>query len=188
MTTTDITQRIETVLDAPDDQLAAELPALLDEIEGDIEAVLLDNPALFAQITQRMEAVDIGAFATEHPKTVEQFQGMLWTGMGLLVRASPDVRESITEDISVNFEATDAPMTGHLEVIEDEQTIEGGTVLLDAPDLTIRGPADELVDLITGAVDPTQGGMQQNYQLDGEIQKGTQLAATMGQLTKLLPS
>lgn len=188
MTNTDITQRIETALDAPDDQLAAELPELLNEIEGDTEALLLENPALFARITQRMDAVDIGAFATEHPGTVEQFQGMVWTGMGLLVRASPDVRESITEDISVNFEATDAPMTGHLEVIEDEQTIEGGTELLEAPDLTISGPADELVGLITGTVDPIQGFMQQKYQMDGSIQKGTQLSSTMGQLTELLPS
>lgn len=187
MTSTDTMQRIETVLDAPDETLAAELPALLDEIEGDTEALLLDNPVLFARITQRMDTVDIGAFATEYPETVEQFQGMVWTGMGLLVRASSDVRESITEDISVNFEATDAPMTGHLEVIEDEQTIEGGTELLDAPDITITGPAEELVGLITGTVDPIQGFMQQNYQLEGEIQKGTQLASTMSQLTKLLP-
>lgn len=188
MTDTDIIRRIETTLDAPDDKLAAELPALLNEIEGETETLLLENPALFARITQRMDAVDIGAFATEHPETVEQFQGMLWTGMGLLVQASPDVRESITEDISVNFEATDAPMTGHLEVIEDEETIEGGTELLDDPDLTITGPADELVGIITGTVDPIQGFMQQKYQMDGPIQKGTQLASTMGQLTKLLPS
>lgn len=188
MTSGDITQRIEAVLDAPDDQLAAELPGLLTEIEGETEALLLENPALFARITQRMDAVDIGAFAAEHPETVEQFQGMVWTGMGLLVRASPDVRESITEDISVNFEATDAPMTGHLEVIEDEQTIEGGTELLETPDLTITGPADELVGLITGTVDPIQGFMQQRYRMNGSIQKGTQLASTMGQLTELLPS
>jgi putative sterol carrier protein len=186
-TTDDAAERIESVLDKPDDELAEELPALLDDIEGQTEQLLLDNPALFARVTQRMDAVDIAEFANEQPETVEQFQGMLWTGMELLVQASPDVQESITEDISVNFEATDAPMTGHLEIIEDEETIRGGTDLLDDPDLTITGPADELVALITGNADPIQGFMQQDYDMDGDIQKGTQLAATMNELTKLLP-
>jgi putative sterol carrier protein len=107
--------------------------------------------------------------------------------MELLVRASPDVQESITEGITVNFEARDAPMTGHLAIIEDERTIRGGTELLEDPDLIITGPADELVGLITGNVDPIQGFMQGKFEMDGPIQKGTRLASTMGQLTKLLP-
>ncbi|WP_435077660.1 SCP2 sterol-binding domain-containing protein [Halococcus sp. AFM35] len=186
-TTDDTAARIERVLDKPDDELAAELPGLLDDIEGRTEQLLLDNPALFARVTQRMDAVDIAGFATEWPETVEQFQGMLWTGMELLVQASSDVQASIAEDISVNFAATDAPMTGHLRVVESEETVHGGTDLLDDPDLTITGPADELVALITGNADPIQGFMQQDYDIDGDIQKGTRLAATMNELTKLLP-
>jgi putative sterol carrier protein len=183
----DTAARIETVLEKPDDELAEELPALLDDIKGHTEQLLLDNPALFARVTQRMDAVDIAEFAGEQPETVEQFQAMLWTGMELLVRASPDVQESITEDITVNFEATDVPMTGHLHVVKNDETIRGGTDLLDGPDITITGPADELVALITGNADPIQGFMQQNYDRDGDIQKGTRLAATMNELTKLLP-
>jgi putative sterol carrier protein len=187
MTTDETIQRIEATLDKPDDQLTAELPELLDAIDGRTEELLLSNPALFARVTQRMDRVNIGEFASEHPETVEQFQGMLWTGMGLLTQASPAVQESITEDITVNFEATDAPMTGHLEVLEEKQTIHGGTELLDDPDLVITGSADELVGLITGSSDPIQGFMQQKFEMDGPIQKGTRLASTMGQLTKLLP-
>jgi putative sterol carrier protein len=185
--TDDTVEQIEVVLEKPDDQLAAELPGLLDEIDGQTEQLLLENPALFARVTQRMDALDIAEFATEQPKTAEQFQDMLWTGMELLVQASPDVQESITEDISVNFEATDAPMTGHLHIIESEETIRGGTDLLDDSDLTITGPADELVALITGSGDPIQGFMQQRFDMDGDIQKGTRLAATMNELTRLLP-
>jgi putative sterol carrier protein len=180
-------QQIETVMEQPDDELAEELPALLDEIEGQTEQLLLDNPALFARVTQRMDAVDIAEFATEQPDTVEQFQEMLWTGMELLVRASSDVQESITEDITVNFEATDAPMTGHLTVEADEETIHGGAELLADPDITITGPADELVGLITGSLNPIQGFMQQKFEMEGDIQKGTRLASTVGQLTDLLP-
>ena len=186
-TTDDTIECIEAVLEKPDDQLAEELPTLLDEIEGQTEQLLLENPALFARVTQRMDAVDIGEFATEQPETVERFQEMLWTGMELLVQASPDVQESITEDITVNFEANDAPMTGHLHVVEEEQTIRGDTDLLKDPDLTIIGPADELVALITGSGDPVQGFMQQRFEMEGDIQKGTRLAGTMNELTKLLP-
>lgn len=187
MTADETLQRIEATLEMPDDQLASELPGLLNDIDGKTEDLLLEHPALFARVTQRMDAIDIGSFAAEHPRTVERFQEMLWTGMGLLVQASPDVRDSITEDITVNFEADDAPMTGHLEVREAERTIRGGTELVTNPDLTITGPADELVGLITGTVDPIQGFMQQRFEMDGSIQKGTQLASTMGELTKLLP-
>lgn len=186
-TTDDTVERIETALEKPDDQLAEELPALLDEIEGQTEQLLLENPALFARVTQRMDALDISAFATEQPETVERFQTMLWTGMELLVQASSDVQESITEDITVNFEANDAPMTGYLHVVETDQTIRGGTDLLDNPDLIITGPADELVALITGNGDPIQGFMQQRFEMEGDIQKGTRLAATMNELTRLLP-
>ena len=187
MTTAETSDRVESVLEKPDDELTEELPALLDDIGGQTEQLLLDNPALFARVTQWMDAVDIEEFATEQPETVERFQGMLWTGMELLVQASPDVQESITEDITVNFEATDAPMTGHLEVIEDEATVRGGTDLLRDPDITITGPADELVALITGNADPIQGFMQQQFDMEGDIQKGTRLAATMNELTRLLP-
>jgi putative sterol carrier protein len=186
-TTGDSAARIERVLEKPDDQLAAELPVLLDDIEGQTKQLLLENPALFARVTQRMDAVNIAEFATEQPETVEQFQGMLWTGMELLVMASSDVQGSITEDITVNFEADNAPMTGHLHVIEEEETIRGGTDLLDEPDLTITGPADELVALITGNADPIQGFMQGKFEMEGDIQKGTRLAATMNELTRLLP-
>ena len=183
----DTVERIETVLDKPDDELAAELPGLLDDIEGQTERLLLENPALFARVTRRMDAVDIAAFASESPETVERFQAMLFTGMELLARASPGVQESITEDITTNFEATDAPMTGHLRVVEAENTIRGGTDRREDPDLTITGTADELVALITGTTDPVQGFMQGRFGMDGDIQKGTRLAATMGELTRLLP-
>ncbi|WP_330631737.1 SCP2 sterol-binding domain-containing protein [Halocatena halophila] len=185
--TTDPIGKIEAALELSDDELAEKLPDVLDELEGQTEQLMLEQPALFARVTQRMDAIDVGTLANEQPETVEQFQALLWTGMELLVRASPDVQSSITDDISVNFQADDAPMTGHLELDGSSQTITGGTDLLAEPDLSITGPADELVGIITGSTDPIQGFMQQRYQLEGPIQKGTQLAGTMGQLTALLP-
>lgn len=155
---------------------------------GDVaEQLLLEHPALFARVTQRMDAVDVAEFATDQPGTIEQFQAMLWTGMELLVRASPEVRDTITEDVAVTFDATDAPMTGHLVVDADARTVSGGTDPLDGPDLRIAGPADELVGLIAGTTDPVQGFLQGKYELTGDIQKGTRLASTMNELTAVLP-
>lgn len=185
--TDEIAERIETVLELSDDELAEELPELLEEIGDSTDQLLLENPALFARVTQRMDAVEIAQFANEQPEIIDQFQEMLWTGMELLAQASSNVRDSITEEITVNFEATDAPMTGHLHVDDSSETITGGTAMLEDPDLTITGPADELVSLITGRTNPVQGFMQQRYQMEGDIQKGTRLAATVNELTKLLP-
>jgi putative sterol carrier protein len=51
----------------------------------------------------------------------------------------------------------------------------------------LEKPADELVALITGNADPIQGFMQQQFDMDDDIQKGTRLAATMTEPTRLLP-
>lgn len=187
MATDELAERIETVMELSDDELAEELPALLEEFGDSTDQLLLENPALFARVTQRMDAVEIAEFANDQPEIIDQFQEMLWTGMELLAQASSDVRESITEEITVNFEATDAPMTGHLHVDDEEKTITGGTERLEDPDLTITGPADELVALITGSTNPVRGFMRQRYQMEGDIQKGTRLASTVNELTKLLP-
>lgn len=186
--TDDLEQRIEAALDMSDEELAQELPAILDRVEGQAQVVAMENPALFGQIIQRMGSMDVGDFAAEHPETVAQFQSVLWEGMDLLVQFSPDVQQSITQDLAVNFDASDAPMTGHLALDADEQIVEGGTDLLDDPDIEITGPADTLVSLITGGTDPVQGFMSGEFQMDGEVQKGTQLASTMGKITEKLPN
>lgn len=188
MTDTDIIERIDRATTLSDEELADELPEILAEIEGRTEEVILENPPVFAQVVQRMGEMDVEEFAAENPETVEQFQEVLWTGMDILVRVSRDIRNSITQDITVNFEATDAPMTGHLEVIADEERINGGTDLLEEPDITIEGPANTLVSLITGQVDPVQGFMAQKFTMQGSVRKGTQLSQTMTTLTEKLPN
>jgi putative sterol carrier protein len=79
-------------------------------------------------------------------------------------------------------------MEGHLEVDADEAVVTGGAGLVNDADLTLTGPADTLTALITGGTDPIQGFMTQEYELDGSVQKGTQLASVMGELTESVPS
>ncbi len=44
----------------------------------------------------------------------------------------------------------------------------------------LKKPDDQLAD-------PIQGFMQQRFDMEGDIQKGTRLAATMNELTRLFP-
>jgi putative sterol carrier protein len=185
--TNDTVDRIEAAIELSDDELAAELPAILDRVEGRTEELAMNNPALFGQVVQRMGEMDVGEFASEHPETVERFQDVLWTGMDLLVQFSPDVQATITQDVTVNFDADDAPMTGSLALDADERTVEGSTDCQEDPDLVITGPANVLVSLITGGVDPVQGFMTKEFEMEGDVQKGMQMAETMEGLTGKLP-
>jgi putative sterol carrier protein len=179
--------RIETALEKSDDELQAALPALLDDLEVSKELVR-EHPTVFGRVVGRMESMDIAAFVEANPETADQFQELLWTGTEVLVEENPEVREQITDDITVNFEATDCPMTGHLEVDRETQTVSGGAGTLDDPTLEITGEADVLVGLLSGSVDPIPGFMTQQYEMDGPIQKGTRLAPLMSELSETIPN
>ena len=185
--TDDIIQRIEASLEKSDEELEEELPGLLDEMEGRTDELVRQHPETFGRVVERMSDMDVASFVSENPETADQFQELLWTGMNQLVENSPEVREQINEDITVNFVADDCPMEGHLVVDSEEETIRGGAGLLDDPTLKITGPADTLVGLITGSVDPIQGFMQQRYEMDGPVQKGTRLAPIMNSLSENVP-
>ncbi|MFC6765856.1 SCP2 sterol-binding domain-containing protein [Natrinema soli] len=188
MTNDELIQEIDASLEKSNDELEDDLPALLGEMEGQTEELVREYPETFGRVVQRMESMDIASFVSENPDTADQFQELLWAGMNVLVETSPEVRESINEDITVNFEADDCPMEGHLEVDEDAQTMHGGAGKLDDPMLEITGPADTLVGLIVGSVDPIQGFMKQKYQMDGPVQKGTRLAPIMNSLSEQVPA
>ncbi|MDY7080969.1 MAG: SCP2 sterol-binding domain-containing protein, partial [Halobacteria archaeon] len=92
---------------------------------------------------------------------------------------NPELQDKINVNARVNFKANDSPMEGHLIVDRDEKTIEGGAGLIENPDVEISGPTDVLVGMLTGDTDPVQGFMAGEFEMDGSIQKGTQLASVM---------
>lgn len=186
--TDELADRIEESLDASEDELQEELPDLLDDVEGHTRELVEEHPQLFGRLVGRMDEMDIAPFVEENPETADQFQDLLWTGVEVLVENAPEVREEINQDITVNFEADDCPMDGHLEVDGSARTVTGGAGTLDDPTLEIEGPADNLVGLITGAIDPVQGFMSQQYDLDGPVAQGTQLAPIMSNLSENIPS
>jgi len=183
----ELTQRIEESLDKDEDELVEDLPGLLEDIEGRERELISENPALFAEVLGRMDEIDTARFYNEAPEAGDKFQNLLWTGVRLLVENNPEIRDRIGTDITANFDADDCPMAGHLEIDADEQIIRGGAGLSDDPDLTLTGSADTLSALVTGEIDPVQGFMQQKYELDGSVQKGTQLASVMGEITENVP-
>lgn len=186
--TDEIETRIEESLDKSEDELQDDLPGLLAAADGQVRELVEANPELFGRLVGRMEEMDIATFVESNPETADQFQDLLWTGMEVLVENSPEVQSEIVQDITVNFEAKDAPMTGHLKVDGSAQTVTGGAGHLDDSTLEITGPADNLVGLMTGSVDPVQGFMAQQYELDGPVAQGTQLAPVMSNLSENIPS
>jgi putative sterol carrier protein len=180
-------RRIEDSLEQDQEQLQEDLPGILDDMEGQTDELVREHPQVMADILSQMEAMDIASFVSENPETADQFQELLWSGMRVMVEENPEVKEEINEDITTNFEADDCPMEGHLEVKEEEEVITGGAGQLDDADIKITGPADVLVGLITGNVDPIQGFMQQQYEMDGPVQKGTKLAPIMNNLSEQVP-
>ncbi len=181
-------QRIESTAEQSDEELEAELPDLLEEIDGREKELVREHPEAFARVIERMERMDTASFVEDNPQTADQFQELLWNGVEVIVEESPEVQEQINDDITVNFSATDCQMDGHLEIDEREKTMTGGAGTLDDPILEITGPADTLVGLISGNVDPIQGFMRQQYQMDGPVHKGTKLAPVMNSVAEQLPN
>ncbi|WP_424019192.1 SCP2 sterol-binding domain-containing protein [Halorientalis pallida] len=185
--TAELAEEVERVLELPTDELTEELPELLADLEGEVEVLALENPLLLSDVIDRVGDVDVAEFAQENPETVDQFQELQWQGVELLAQFSPDVQQSIEEDTTVNFEATDAPMASHLELDAEAGTVSGGAGLAENPDLEIRGPADTLTALTTGQLDPVSGYEDGQFEMDGSEATGDQLATTMGKLAEKLP-
>lgn len=186
--TTDIAEQVEATLDAPTDEFQSELPTLLDDLTGQEQAFADSHPELFTALVARLDDLDIAAFVEEYPETADQFQDVLWNGMEVLVANDPDLQAEITTNVSVNFEANDCEMVGHIELDMDQGTITGGAGTLDDATLRIGAPADTLVGFVTGSVDPVQGFLSQSYNLDGPLGKGTKLAPVMANLSESIPS
>lgn len=181
-------QRIEGTAELSQNELQAELPSLLDDLEGRGDELVREHPEAFATMVERMQAVDTAAFVEANPETADQFQELLWDGVGTLVEENPEVKTDINDDITVNFSATDCSMDGHLEIDSQDEALRGGAGTLDDPTLQITGPADTLVGLVAGSVDPIQGFMRSQYEMDGPVKKGTRLAPVMNSVSDAIPN
>lgn len=179
--------RLEEALETSNEQLQSELLEILGELDGEERAFARAHPELVGRLIGQLSEVDVASFVSENPETADQFQDLMWTGMEELVAQNPDLQSSIDLNATVNFEADDCPMEGHLEVDGDENQITGGAGTLAESTIEITGPGDNLVGLLTGDVDPVQGFMSQQYSLNGPVMQGTRLAPIMNNLAETIP-
>lgn len=176
----DTISRIEASLDKPIEDLEPELPGLLDEIDGRTRELVETDPVVFVQVVDRLKDVDVGEFAAENPETAAQFQDLLWSGVEIFVEYNPETVENIPEETVVDFTATDAPLAGHLRIHPRDHRLTGETGTTDEADISLSGPADTLVGIITGEVDPVQGFMAGEFELDGDVGRAAQLGELFG--------
>ncbi|WP_254524963.1 hypothetical protein [Natrinema caseinilyticum] len=184
MPSDDLLQEIDASLEKSDDEFEADLPRLFDAMDGNTEALVRNNPATVRRVIDRIGSVDFASVVSDTPEIARLVQELIWTRTAVLVESSPDVRATIDDDITASLEATDCPMTGYLVVDEAERTMYGGPGRLDDPMLEITGPAETLVGLIVGTVHPIRGYIQQQYDMDGPVHKGTRLAPIMDSLSE----
>lgn len=168
--------RIDEALDKPVEELEAELPELLDAIEGQTRELIETDPEVFIAVVDRLDEIDIAEFATENPGTAERFQELLWTGVEIFVEYNPETVEDIGQPATVDFDADDSPLDGHVRIEPEEGRLTGGAGMTGDAEITLTGPADNLVGIVTGAVDPVQGFMSGEFDVDGDIGRATQLA------------
>lgn len=150
----------------------------------DLEENPEEHPDAIPTMVEMMEQVDVAEFTKSAPDLADKYQDMIWLATQDLVEDDPEIQKMIDVDVSVNFEANDSPMEGHLVVDKDEKTVRGGSGLLDNAELHITSDSDTLVGLLTGEVDPVQGFMSGQYEMDGPVDKGMQLAPIMTEINE----
>ncbi len=181
-------QELETTVELTGQDLRTHLPPVLEGFDEELTATLVrEHPEVFGDLVRGLEDADVAAFVEEAPEGAAAYQDVLWTGLGFLVEDSEHLQGKINQTVTVNFQAKDCAMEGHLELDKDARTLAGGHGLQAEPDITISGPAANLVGLITGTVDPVRGFMQGKYKMDGSITKGTRLAPTIKALAGSIP-
>ena len=172
---------LETVLDQPDDEFRADIPAALDGAAENIEEFLALHPDAFKRLTARMSTLDdIGDYASDEPETVKEFLTVLWDGLSLVTQMVPTVGENVTEEYAVNWETTDSPVSFYMTSDLETGTVAGGPGLLEDPEVTFRGTTDVLFSMLNDdEFNETLAYVQNRYEVIGSLERARGLSAMM---------
>ncbi len=170
---------IDRYFEMSDEELKQNLPELLDALADDVEALVEERAEDVPRLLSRLDSTDVEGFANDAPEVAEEFQDFLWDATSALVDRDEELQQNITQSATVNFEATDSPMEGHLEVDADAGALEGGAGNVDGADLNITGPSNTLAGMLTGSTDPVQGFMAGEFEMDGDVDTGMELASVI---------
>ena len=170
---------IDRYIDMSAEELRDELGSLLDDVEGEVDTLVREHKEDVPRLMDKLDETDAAEFANEEPELADRFQTFLWDLTSEIVAASEELQSQITQGATVNFAATDSPMEGHLHVDDDAKTLDGGPGQVDGADLHIEGDSDTLVGMLTGSTDLVQGFMAGEFEMDGEVDTGMELASVM---------
>jgi putative sterol carrier protein len=161
------------------ENLRGEIGAFLDDVEGNVGTLVEEHEDDVPLLMDKLDGTDAAGFANEEPELADRFQTFLWDLTSEVVEASEDLQSQITQGATVNFAATDSPMEGHLHVDDDENSLDGGPGHADGADLHIEGDSDTLVGMLTGSTDIVQGFMAGEFEMEGDVDTGMELASVM---------
>jgi len=161
------------------DELRDELDSLLDDVEGQVDVLVRERADDVPRLMDKLDETDAAEFANEEPEVADRFQGFLWDLTAEFVETSEDLQDQITQGATVNFAANDSPMEGHLHVDDDEKTLDGGPGQVEGADLRIEGDSNTLVGMLTGSTDLVQGFMAGEFEMEGEVDTGMELASVL---------
>ncbi|MFP4189316.1 MAG: hypothetical protein ACLFR5_07945, partial [Halobacteriales archaeon] len=127
---------IDRYFEMSDEELKENLPSLLEDVD-DVGALVEQRAEDVPRLLSRLDGTDVEEFANDAPEVAERFQDFLWDATSALVDRDEELQQNITQSATVNFEADDSPMAGHLKVDSDAGTLDGGSGHVDGADLSI---------------------------------------------------
>ncbi len=181
-----IKQMVDDSITKPEEELKKELPALLDNFDQvSIEEIVNESPDLVPKLMGKLNEIDIKSFIDDAPDTSVKFMNLLWKSVPIMAYKDSEASSRLAQagEATINFKATDSTMTSHLKIADGK--LSGGADLLNNCDLSIFGPTDSIVGLLTGKVNPIQGFMAGKYKMDGNISLGMKLSPFLTSITKL---
>ena len=149
------------------------------------DGLVREHPEVLTAVVDGLLQTDTPAFVGEHPGAADQLLDLLWDG--LRAAAEDDDFDGITERIIVSFVADDCSLAGHLDIDGTAGTITSGTDRAADSDVTISGPADVLVGLLAGDIDPKLGFVRGRFTIDGSTETAMALVPVLDDLSEQLP-
>lgn len=178
---------VERSLDEPFAPEEAEaLPHLLSGGPEAARRAVTERPEHANGLMDDIDETDVAEAARRDPEVVEEVQRLLWTVHRVKVERFPALGSAVEKSVSVNYEASDSPLEGHMETDADAGSLSGGPYVLDHADLTLTGGSNVLAGLLTGSNDPIRAYERGEISVQGSLTDARGLAEALRRVTRRL--
>lgn len=185
---------LRTLVDESDAVFKQGLGAALDGLEDPetLTSFLVRNPAVFERLTARMATLDdAAAFAEADGPAVARYLRVLWTAIEVATGTLPPVADAVTMDTSVQWVATDSPVTFHAEADPDPTSggVTGGPGELPGAEVTFEGPTAVLFAMLgDDEFDPVAAFAAGEYTVEGPLERAQAFAEMMDDVVERMRS